>query len=278
MRRLLAAILSTFVLVSVAAAQQKVKTDGYGSLVGKVRLSDDSPIPEQANLVPLMAKHADAACCLGPKAKLEEKADTTWIVDKKTRGVANVVVWVKAPAKSYFEIHPNFKVRKDDVVIDQPHCAFLPRIAAIHPSYFDGTKSVPTGQKFIIKNSAACVHSVKAVFASMENDDFNINLPSKSQDDFTNRFNPQRLPATITCAFHTWMRARVHIFDHPYYAITKVDGSYEIPFVPAGAEIAVMAYHDDQGFIGGGPKGTPITFEKDKKRTHDIEIKLEKKK
>jgi hypothetical protein len=44
------------------------------------------------------------------------------------------------------------------------------------------------------------------------------------------------------------MSAKLFVFDHPYYAKTKEDGTFEIPYVPAGAEITIMAWHEGVGY------------------------------
>lgn len=39
---------------------------------------------------------------------------------------------------------------------------------------------------------------------------------------------------TLRCEIHGHMRGYIHIFDHPYFALAKEDGSYTIPKVPPG--------------------------------------------
>jgi hypothetical protein len=45
------------------------------------------------------------------------------------------------------------------------------------------------------------------------------------------------------------MGARVYVFDHPYYAVSKADGTFAIPQVPAGVEVFLMVHHEDVGWI-----------------------------
>src|SRR2546423_504832 len=46
--------------------------------------------------------------------------------------------------------------------LDQPHCAFIPHVEVLYPDYYDPQvkKIVPTGQKFVIANSAPVTHNV----------------------------------------------------------------------------------------------------------------------
>jgi plastocyanin len=38
----------------------------------------------------------------------------------------------------------------------------------------------------------------------------------------------------VRCEVHNHMRAYVHVFDHPYFAVAAPDGTYSIPKVPPG--------------------------------------------
>ena len=38
----------------------------------------------------------------------------------------------------------------------------------------------------------------------------------------------------MRCDVHKHMRAFVHVFDHPYFAVAAADGTYSIPKVPPG--------------------------------------------
>lgn len=39
---------------------------------------------------------------------------------------------------------------------------------------------------------------------------------------------------SLYCDVHPWMNAVIHCIPHPYWAITDMDGRYELPAVPAG--------------------------------------------
>ena len=68
------------------------------------------------------------------------------------------------------------------------------------------------------------------------------------------------------------MQAEVYVFDHPYYAITKDDGTYTIPFVPAGAEVFIMGHHAAVGYVVNANKGKAVTIQKNKNTTFDFEV------
>jgi hypothetical protein len=253
------ALVCLFLPANLAHGQGKkeLATTGWGSLSGKVTLDGAIPEGKTKELLKQMMGHADKACCLDPKAKDIEKMDTLWLVDAKTKGIANVMVWIKPPVGTYFPIHEKLKVRKEEIVIDQPHCAYLPRMSAYQPYYFDGAKEVATGQTLIIRNSATVPHNVRAV-GGAKNPGFNKLVIAK--DEIKPDFVPQPLPISLGCDLHTWMSAKLFVFDHPYYAKTKADGTFEIPFVPAGAEVTIMGWHEADGYAVKTTDGEKTTY------------------
>jgi hypothetical protein len=64
------------------------------------------------------------------------------------------------------------------------------------------------------------------------------------------------------------MSGYARVFDHPYFAVTKPDGTYEIAKVPTGAEVEIVYWHEDLG----EPKVLKkITLKPD--NTENIEVK-----
>ncbi len=245
--------------------RQLLKTDGWGSLAGRILYRGMPPAPK--DLTAVMQGHADKACCLDAKAKAMEKQDNTWVVDPQTKGVADVLVFLKPPAGTYFPIHDDDTKREDTVVLDQPHCMFLPRMSAFYPVYFDGAKHVPTGQQFEVKNSATVPHNTRAIGNPAINPGFNFILAPGTARMV--ELKPQPIPLVISCDIHPWMGARVGIFERPYFAITKTDGRFTIPRVPAGGEVIFMGYHE---VYIEGKDGRKITLTKGENKLPDIEI------
>ena len=142
-------------------------------------------------------------------------------------------------------------------MIDQPNCAFVPRSLGHFPSYFDGPKSVATGEKLINKNSASVPHNARGLGDGLVNAGFNDLIPAGKEIAF--ELKPYRNPIPVGCNVHPWMRANIWVFDHPYFAVTKADGSFTMPIVPAGAEFTVMAWHELAGQILG-PEGRSMAL------------------
>jgi hypothetical protein len=63
---------------------------------------------------------------------------------------------------------------------------------------------------------------------------------------------PTELPAKapglviVRDADHAWPRAYLAVFDHPYFAVTRPDGSFKIDGVPAG-RYTLVAWHERAG-------------------------------
>ena len=82
----------------------------------------------------------------------------------------------------------------------------------------------------------------------------------KPKGEMVVNFRPQKSPIRFTCTFYTWLSAYVWAFDHPYSAVSNDDGVFVIARVPIGAEVFLMAWHEDLGYVLGGKNGKKLTF------------------
>jgi hypothetical protein len=208
-----------------------------GAVQGKVLYDGEPPVMD---LIIRINDHEDRDTCM--KGSPTETHKQTWMVDSQTKAVANIVVWFEAPPGKFFQLRGQDKKRDGElVVIDQPHCAFVPHVVAVFPSYFDGDKHVHTGQKLQIKNSAPFVHSAQWN-PSRENDQFSKTIAKGDAVEVV--FNQQKNFLAIGCGIHNWMNASVWIFDHPYHTVTKGDGVFQIDHLPTGVELTFKAWHE----------------------------------
>lgn len=240
---------------AMAQGKKAIVGTGTGTIKGKVTLDGEAPKGKKLNIDPA---NKDKDHCL--KGDTE---DPTWEVGPGN-GLANVVVYLKAPPGSYFKVDMNKKSWPDEVAIDQPFCAFRPHVSIAFPEY----EGKPTGQKFLIKNSAPIGHNSR-IGGTSRNPVKNENLKPGGHTEI--HLKPDAQVIKVNCDVHKWMESYVWAFDHPYAAVTKEDGTFEIKNVPTGVEVTVMAWHE-----AGEPKGKQI-----KKGTlkdgEDIEFKIKKK-
>jgi hypothetical protein len=238
---------------STGAAAEPLKAPLDGVIRGRVVLEGEKPVMA---VIPTMATHNDHAVCLaGDEA---EKRDPKWIIGKDN-GVANVVVFLKPPQGKYFLVKDEDKnLSGKNKEMDQPHCAFVPHVVAAFPSYRDGKDLKSTGQELVVKNSAPVPHNTKWQGDTLKTGGGSRTIPPKG--DITIKLVPEANPIKIACDFHPWMYARVWAFEHPYFAVTKEDGAFEIKNVPTGAEVGLVAWHEAPGFFYGGASGTKKKF------------------
>jgi len=226
--------------------EKTVAFAGWGTIRGKVTF--DGEIPENRLLG--MDGHVHAEHCHAGELREE-----TWKIDARTRGVANVIVWLHPPKTLGFPRQPpERKTWKDTVVLDQPACTFGPHVFVLYPEYYDAESKEwnRTGQQFIARNSSKIRHTVDIEGSNTINPANSIVMDIARDDgkipekEFSIRADRQEL--SVRCRYHKWMTAYFRAFDHPYAAVTAADGSFEIRNAPAGAEVEVRAWHEAGSF------------------------------
>ncbi len=199
----------------------------------------------------------------------DQKLDQTWLVGKGG-GVANAVVFLKAPPRMFFALKKD-QVKVKEVDMDQPFCTYMPRVVALFPSYRDESGATQeTGQGFTVKNGAKFAHNV--AWKTPDTGSTNKLLPPGASTAIKD-FVPQLglVPYEVGCNIHNWMRAFVWSFDHPFFAVTDQDGNFEIKDVPTGIEVMLFGWHEGtQVFDKGGEK---INLKKGETHTKEFKIK-----
>jgi hypothetical protein len=197
-------------------------------------------IPPPAKINEYMEKDKDRKECFA--GRHNEKIDQTWLFGKDG-GVANVVVSLQPPKGFRFHLTPSVTKRSDVIVMETPHCAFVPHVAVLFPEFVDESgKRIRTGQVFRIRNSGSLLHNAK--WRSEKPYGQTINTGSLPGNERTITLNPQEEPIQFGCNIHPWMSAFVWAFDHPYAAVTKEDGSFEISNALSGVELQVIVWHE----------------------------------
>lgn len=125
-----------------------------------------------------------------------------------------------------------FASATEPVTLDQKGCAFRPHVIAAR-----------VGQPIVVKNSDPFLHTVHSLDAE-ESPAFNFAQPTIGQ----RRVEPLRAVETfeVTCDLHPWMKAWVRVFNHPYFTITRADGTFALPPLPPGT-YRIKAWHETLG-------------------------------
>ena len=84
---------------------------------------------------------------------------------------------------------------------------------------------IMVGQTYRILNSDGVLHNIHTL--PKVNPAFNKGMPATLKETTTVFAKPEAV-FHIKCDVHPWMSAYVGVFEHPYFAVTKEDGSYSI--------------------------------------------------
>jgi hypothetical protein len=225
------------------AARADQNSGEWGTVKGQI-VWDGGAIPEPKPL----NVNKDQPHCLGKGPILSEE----WVINKENKGVRWTFVWLAPEPKSgkKLSIHPSLKdIKVKEVELDQPCCAFVPHCLGMRE-----------GQVLVAKNPAPVTHAVRWTGNPATNPGGNQSLPA-GQSFKIPGLKADKLPLTIECNIHPWMKARVGVFDHPYFAVTDENGNFEIKLAPAG-DWRLKVYHDAIGWRGGaaGRDGEKISI------------------
>ena len=162
----------------------------------------------------------------------EAVPNETYLVDS-TGGLKNAVVFLdQAPA--------NADPLRRERILNNSGCRFVPRVLAMMK-----------GDKLIIKNSDPKLHIVHSYLDKRAV--FNLSLPFRGHTiDITRKIDKAGI-LQVNCDTHTWMRGYIHVFDHPFFAVSDEQGSFTVPDVPPGKYI-LRAWHE-----GGGIQSREVT-------------------
>ncbi|MBC8346115.1 MAG: hypothetical protein ISR82_04805 [Candidatus Marinimicrobia bacterium] len=163
----------------------------------------------------------DSVCAASnQKAVLEESL----IVDTDGN-LANVIVYLTGI--TFYGNPPT-----TPAILDQKNCLYSPHVFA-----------VMAGQRLDILNSDTTMHNVHA--HPKINKEFNRGMP-KSRKKMSHIFPKPEDVFEITCDVHPWMKSYLRVFDHPYFAVTGTDGTFNISNVPDGT-YEIVAWQEKFG-------------------------------
>lgn len=165
------------------------------------------------------------------------------VVDPKTKGVKFAFVYLTKPNGSNPDAVKALLEKNPSVEVDQKHCEFLPYATAIHQD-----------QTLIFKSSDPVNHNVH--LSPFANAPFNLILAANGSVE--KKLVAERRVIPLTCDIHPWMKGWIMVFDHPFFAITGEDGSFEISGVPSGAQKLVI-WQASVGYATAGlAQGMPV--------------------
>lgn len=143
------------------------------------------------------------------------------------RGLKNAVVSLEDPPAAGQDIPLK------ELKLDQQGCRYVPH-----------TLAARVGTRLEVANSDPVFHNVNASQGGTRTA-FNLAFPLQGQKRMVALTQAGLL--RVGCnAGHDWMAAWIHVFDHPFFAVTAEDGAFELSGVPPGS-YTLAIWHERLG-------------------------------
>ena len=160
-----------------------------------------------------------------------EAPDETILV--KDGGLANVFIYLKKAPKT---VPP---APTTDLIFDQKNCVFKPHAMAMR-----------VGQTVRVLNSDSVAHNTHT--NAKKNSGINSALTPNDAVGLPLIYKQsEQDPFSVVCDIHPWMRAYHLPVDHPYFAVSGADGTFEIKDLPAGQH-EFKVWHEAGGLLEKG--------------------------
>lgn len=184
----------------------KVDPETASTVTGQILYKGKRPAPKAIDM------SEEPACVEAHKGKAYNES----LVVNRKGDLANAFIYIKTGLEG-----KTFEVPADPVTIDQNGCWFRPRVLGIQ-----------TGQTLKIVNSDPVTHNIHPM--AQVNREWN---HSQGADDppMARKFIKPEIMIPVKCNIHSWMHAFIGVLDHPYFAVSNDDGTFEIKNLPPGA-------------------------------------------
>ena len=185
------------------------------TITGEVKFTSERP-----KLIPLKVSKDQDYCG-------ETLPNESYSIDSNG-GLRNVVVFVEsAPSVAADPKKLN--------VIENDGCRYFPRISAMQK-----------GERLVIRNNDPKLHIPHSYL--QDKTVFMLSLPFKNTAlEATHKIREGGI-LKLVCDTHAWMLGFMHVFDHPYFAITDDQGRFTIPNLPVG-NYTLKAWHEEAGMV-----------------------------
>jgi plastocyanin len=232
-------------LSALTATARADNEKGKGVLKGQVKWEGERPKQSGIN----MGKDAYCEKCY----KTKPFANPAGYVTKELE-IPNVFIYVKSGIKGKYD------VPAEPAHIDQHNCMYAPHVMGMM-----------AGQALKITNSDDTAHNIHA--KPNKNSEFNFGQPQKGMEAIRKgpeTFTQPEIMVSVKCDVHPWMSAFIGVVEHPFFATSGEDGTYEIKDLPDG-EYELEAWHEKWG-----KQTFKITIKGGAAAEHDVKYSEEK--
>jgi plastocyanin len=189
---------------------------GIGGVTGRIAFMGTAPDPR------VIRMDSDPLCLREGQAVYSEV-----LIVGPSNGLQNAFVYVKDGLGDW-----TFPVPTTPVVLDQEGCRYMPHVFGVR-----------AGQPVEIVNSDPTFHNVNA--RPKINREFNFGQ-HKQGERTTRTFDLPEVMIPFRCDVHGWMNAYAGVLPHPFFSVSRADGSYEITGLPAGT-YTIEVWHEQLG-------------------------------
>jgi plastocyanin len=176
-----------------------------GSISGKIRFTGKVAARKPIDM------SEEPACVEAHKGKAYDES----LVVGSGGSLANAFVYIEKGLEGKV-----FETPATPIVVDQRGCWFRPRVLGIQ-----------TGQVLQVVNSDPVTHSIHPM--AQINREWN-HSQGPGDEPIGRKFPKPEIMVPVKCNIHSWMHAYIGVLEHPYFAVSKEDGTFTIANLPAG--------------------------------------------
>ncbi len=189
---------------------------GAAVIKGVVKFAGIVPAPEPIRM------SADPSC-----AKQHSRPVLTWEVAVDSRGgLQDAIVFIADGLGDR-----KFDPPTQPAVISQKGCLYEPHVLAVREN-----------QPIEVVNDDPTSHNIHPTPAN--NREWNKAEPPGAKVE--EAFAREEIAIPVKCNIHPWMRGYIAVLKNPYFAVTRQDGSFDLPNLPPGT-YTIKAWHEKLG-------------------------------